>query len=131
MSTDIRPEVSSRSRWYIPRERYYELKHFCRQYRSWVLESVDICGKYPSEEVGRDELTEEQYERRELLKSKISLVESIAKESEPSIANYILLAVCDGVPYTNLRYKLGMPCGKDYFYDRYRKFFWLLNIRRK
>lgn len=24
----------------------------------------------------------------------------------------------------------GIPCGKDYYYDRYRKFFWLLDKER-
>lgn len=30
----------------------------------------------------------------------------------------------------NLKTKLGIPCGKDMYYDRYRKFFWLLNNSR-
>ena len=35
MSTDISPEISKKSRWWIPRERYYELKHFSMQYPEW------------------------------------------------------------------------------------------------
>ncbi len=39
MGTDIRPEISRRSRYDISRHRYYELKHFCLQYPEWKAES--------------------------------------------------------------------------------------------
>lgn len=32
---------------------------------------------------------------------------------------------------TILKTKLDIPCGKDMYYDRYRKFFWLLDNSRK
>ena len=35
MSTDIRPEVSVKNKYWISRHRYYELKHFCLQYGEW------------------------------------------------------------------------------------------------
>ena len=34
-------------------------------------------------------------------------------------------------PYTYLRSKLGIPCGRDMYYEKYRKFFWLLNEERE
>lgn len=30
-----RAKLSRRNPYYIPAERYYELKHFCRQYYDW------------------------------------------------------------------------------------------------
>ena len=36
MGTVIRPEVSKSNEYWIPRDRYYELEHFCLQYPSWI-----------------------------------------------------------------------------------------------
>lgn len=33
MSTTIRPEVSEKNQYWIEKHRYYELKHFCLQYK--------------------------------------------------------------------------------------------------
>lgn len=48
-----------------------------------------------------------------------------------STGNYIFKAVTDGVSYVWLNMHTDIPCGKDMFYDRYRRFFWLLDgVRR-
>lgn len=49
-------------------------------------------------------------------KEKIDLVERVAITEELS--------------YTYLRSKLDIPCGRDMYYERYRKFFWLLSEAR-
>lgn len=36
MGTNIRPELSNKSPYWIERHRYYELKHFCLQYPATV-----------------------------------------------------------------------------------------------
>ena len=36
MGTNIRPESSQSNEYWIPRDRYYELAHFCLQYPAWV-----------------------------------------------------------------------------------------------
>ena len=36
MSTQIRPETSQKNPYWIPKHRYYELKHFVMQYPAWV-----------------------------------------------------------------------------------------------
>lgn len=35
MATLIRPELSTKNKYYIDKHRYYELKHFCLQYPEW------------------------------------------------------------------------------------------------
>lgn len=35
MATLIRPELSLNNKYWIDRHRFYELKHFCLQYKSW------------------------------------------------------------------------------------------------
>ena len=61
---------------------------------------------------------------------KIKLIEKIAKETDPDLWQYILLAVTEGYSYTYSQTKLNMPCSRDMYYDRYRKFFWLLSKAR-
>ena len=41
MSTVIRPELSYRNTWFVPKHRYYELKHFCLQYPDWKKRYLD------------------------------------------------------------------------------------------
>ena len=36
MGTVITPEISEKNEYWISRHRYYELKHFCLQYKEWV-----------------------------------------------------------------------------------------------
>lgn len=47
-----------------------------------------------------------------------------------TFAPYIFMAVTEGKTYTQLQMTYAIPCGKDMFYDRYRKFYWLLSKER-
>lgn len=51
-------------------------------------------------------------------------------EADQVLYNYILKAVTEELSYTYLKSKLKIPCGKDMYYDRYRRFFWLLSNSR-
>lgn len=61
---------------------------------------------------------------------RVVLVERIAGEADNDLHTYILKAVTEGLSYTYLRTKMNIPCGRDMYYDRYRKFFWLLDNAR-
>ena len=61
---------------------------------------------------------------------KIRLIEQIAMEADRYLYEYILRAVTENLSYTYLKSRLNIPCGKDMYYDRYRKFFWLLSASR-
>ena len=50
--TDIRPEISKKNKYWISRHRYYELKHFCMQYREWLAEVNNYSG-YASADISR------------------------------------------------------------------------------
>lgn len=66
-------------------------------------------------------------EKREALGRKMQLIEETVMEAEPEIYRYLLLAVTnEGVTYEYLRTIHHIPCGKDMFYDRRRKFYYLL-----
>ena len=76
MSTVIRPEISEKNKYWISKHRFYELRHFCLQYREWERERLNIIW-VPSAQLGTtpsstpSNLTEEQAIRLEELDSKI------------------------------------------------------------
>ena len=139
MATVIRPEISKNNKYYIDKHRHYELKHFCLQYPIWkrtyaALLDLSIASSYmtgmPSGG-GLSDTTAKSAIRRTYYADKIKLVEETAKEADPYLYEYILKAVTEGLSYTYLRTIMEMPCGRDMFYDRYRRFFWLLNEARQ
>ena len=69
--------------------------------------------------------------RRVYYAERIDLIEKIAKEADKYLYEYILRAVTEGLSYTYLKSRLKIPCSRDMYYDRYRRFFWLLSEARK
>lgn len=136
MGTIIRPEISRNNRYWIDKHRHYELKHFCLQYpewkkayRSFTSISSSVTDHQPKGDFYGDP-TANQAIRRARYLERIELIERIAGEADRDLHNYILKAVTEGLSYTYLRTKLNIPCGRDLYYDRYRKFFWLLDDAR-
>lgn len=140
MCTSIRPEITSKSKYYISKHRYYELKHFCLQYCEWK-EYIDyLYSKLAPETVSFESIksitniSDSSVESLAIAfvdcQSKIDMIENVAKETDKELWNYILKAVTEGVSYTKFDMVDNIPCGKEKFYDRYRKFFWLLSKRR-
>lgn len=138
MATVIRPEISEKNKYYIAKHRYYELKHFCLQYCEWkkayksCCEALVFASRYdmlPAESMPCD-LTAKYAIKRAQYSERIKLVEKIAKETDDFLCPYILKAVTEGLSYPHLKTRLNIPCGRDMYYDRYRKFFWLLSEAR-
>ena len=140
MGTKIRPEISENNKYWISRHRYYELKHFCLQYPIWKkaysvldevcisstnLEIVTAISGFPGDPTGKCALAKVYYSER------INLLERVAIQTDKDLCAYILKAVTEDLSYTYLKTKLNIPCGKDMYYDRYRKFFWLLSKERE
>ncbi len=138
MATRIRPELSENHKYWISKHRYYELKHFCLQYPIWksayaafddtgialsTIESIPTSNM-PGDPTGKRAVMKAYY------KEKIDLIERIALDADRYLYEYILKAVTEELSYTYLRSKLDIPCGRDMYYDRYRKFFWLLSHAR-
>lgn len=136
MGTIVRPDISKRNKYWISKHRHYELKHFCLQYPTWKR----IYSENPSAAVSKihclpaysisGDVTAEQAVKRALYLEQINLVERAAIEADAELHNYILKAVTEGLSYSYLKSKLDIPCGKDLYYDRYRRFFWVLSKLR-
>ncbi len=139
MSTTIRAKISKNNKYWISRHRYYELKHFCMQYWDWVkeLESLDSMSNTElslaiSSKTNRisDPVAKCAEKREELIK-KIDLIDNCILLTDLELAGYILIGVTQGVSYTGLRVNRNIPCCKNVYYDLYRKFFWILDQKRK
>lgn len=139
MTTVLRAELSTKNKYYIDKHRYYELKHFCLQYPLWKkayaeLEAIDI----PLSMIGQESINPDPSNptmKRALMKifytERIKLVEQAAMDTDPYLYSYILKGITEEKSYTYLKTVLGIPCGRDMYYDRYRKFFWLLSKSRE
>jgi hypothetical protein len=138
MGTKIRPELSKKNKYWIPRHRYYELKHFCLQYPEWKEQYTNLSSVTTPKLTDRvfrnighhSDPTERCAERKIFYQCRIAMLEQVAVLTDKDLAKYILLAVTYGHSYTYLKTKLDIPCSKDTYYDRYRKFFWILSDLR-
>lgn len=138
MSTNVRPELSEKNKYWVEKHRYYELKHFCLQYPIWKKAYLALNGlsARPTDLItfnqngGCGDPTSNRAIAMTRYSSKIQMIEKVAKETDPELARYILVAVTEALSYEHLKARLDIPCCRDTYYDRYRRFFWLLNKER-
>lgn len=137
MKSSVRPELSKANKYWVSKNRFYELKYFCLQYPFWKKQYEEVDGMY-----GRtidsvysrlntpSDPTSKTVEMRSMYFDRMEAIEQAAIEADPYLASYILKAVTEGLSYNYLKTKLEIPCGRDMYYDRYRRFFWLLDQLR-
>lgn len=133
---NIRP--INHSKYGISKNRFRELYYWCLQYDEWLdelkyktdtVKSIEITDM-PVVHCGSD-ATQRLAIRRAQLEKNCELIEQTAIEADPNIYQYLLKAVTnEDVTYRYLRMIMGIPCGKKMYYDRRRKFYWLLDQRK-
>ena len=138
MKLSVRPETSKKSDFHINRHRYYELKHFCLQYPIWkkAHEALDGLSARPLDlaavrQSGISDPTHKCAESREFFSKRMEMVESAANETDTIIGGYILHGVTEGLAYDILEARFGVPCCRAEYYRLYRKFFWILDKKRR
>lgn len=132
----IRP--LSHSKYGISGNRFRELYYWCLQYNEWkdelryktdTVRSIEITDM-PTAHNGSD-ATQQLAIRRVQLARNCELIEQTALETDPDIYQYLLKAVTDeNVSYRYLEMIMGIPCSRNTYYDRRRKFYWLLSQRK-
>ena len=133
---ELKPELSGRNRYWISKHRYYELKHYCLQYPDWVKLLSELEIKMGAAKLGSihgtdpSDPTAKIAQMRVDLQRALHLIQQTATDASTELGIYILSAVTEGIPFTQLQTMYDMPCGKDMYYDVYRKFFWLLSQRK-
>lgn len=138
MGTVIRAELSEKNVYWISKHRYYELKHFCLQYKDWEkeLESISL---YPKTAINKiiasdseiSDPTAQLVAKQMEIADRISMIKEAAGCTDEIIGNYILVGVTEGLSYDKLNARDRIPCCKDEYYNLYRKFFWCLDQLRK
>lgn len=137
MGTVIRAKLSERNKYWVEKHRHYELKHFCLQYPIWkkIYSEIDGMNRFGEHMDGvKNNLpgdpTFKNVDKKLYFYRRMELIEQAAIEADPDLACYILKGVTEGLSYTHLKSRLEIPCSKDTYYDRYRRFFWILNKTR-
>lgn len=131
--SNVRP--INEKKYDISKHRFLELYHFCMQYSEWkdelkykkdTVRSIEVTDTPTSH--GNGDATANLAVRRAELQWKCELIEKTAIEADPDIYQYIIKGVTtEYATYRYLREIAGMPCGKNMYYDRRRKFFFLLS----
>lgn len=128
----IRP--LNEKKYNIDKHRFMELYYHCLQYPKWKEEMKYIDDTVRSVQYGtmrgsgsNGSALERAAIRRRELEERCELIEKTAVEADPEIHQYILTGVTK--EYATFRYlkHLGMPCERDMYYDRRRKFYYLLS----
>ena len=130
---NVRP--ISEKKYNISKHRFRELYYFCLQYQEWLDEL-----KYKTDDVSSVGITnmptshntnsnvERLALRRAQLEEKCKILEQTAIEADPELYQYILKAVTnEGISYNYLKMVMNIPCCKNVWYDRRRKFYYLLS----
>ncbi|RGF78683.1 hypothetical protein DXA70_06650 [Faecalibacterium sp. OF04-11AC] len=106
-----KPELSPKNPYHLSRHRYYELKHFCFQYKEWKKALALLDGwQSHGDEVGGiikgnmpSDPTEHYAMLRAYYSQHIELINDCLAMLEPAIAPYILKGVTEGLSYNQLR----------------------------
>ena len=141
MSTDTRPELSEKNKWYISKHRYYELRHFCLQYTDWKrliseFEQTCITAGITTEHINTGRYSNKVAElavRLAPLNEKMEMVRTAAYEACNHQFWYQILmeAVTENKSYDVLEAQTHiMPVSRNEWYILYRKFFWCLDKLR-
>lgn len=136
----MKNEISKKNPYFVPKHRMLELKHFCLQYPEWKKEYNRVNQLYLQGNSNLDKIyartnkhndsTAELAIKKIKYQEMMNLVENAANKADPELSNYILISVTEGISFDALNAKMRIPCCRDTFYDRWRKFFWLLSKER-
>ena len=125
MARKVREDLAKSNPYYISKFRRKELKYFCLQYYEWKKYLLSFELRTGEDEW--DDPTGDEAVERTLAKEKMTLVEKISINAGEDIKDYILIAVTQDLSYADMQKKYIIPCGRDYFYDRLHKFYYLLS----
>ena len=128
MGNATQTAVSKKNPFWIPKNRYYELKYFCLQFWDWQKRRAQLDGLATRE--NREPTEFEAIERAEL-DAKIRQVMNNARLAAHQYDDILLTGVTKGLSYDAMATKKVLPIARDAYYTIYRKFFYLLDGARR
>ena len=129
----------NKDKYNISDYRFRELYYHCLQYEEWraalkekenTLKAVQYSA-VPSSGMPGDPTTKIAIECAELFE-KCAIIESVAMAADPELYKYLLYAVThENISFNILKMQMDIPCERDRYYDRRRKFYFLLDRKLK
>lgn len=118
----------------LSKHRYYELLHWCLQYPEWekkiqelrLIPEVEQARRGNSKWIAKRGTEESGILLAEMSRNR-ETVRRVCREASEELYPWLLTAVTKGASFTELKMSHGLPCEKDMFYDRRRRFFLLLD----
>lgn len=130
------PKLSKKNKWWIPPHAIYMAYHCAMRYNEYKdeykslensLSSSGIDGM-PHGSGGISDPTERIAIKKAELRNKMEMIEETAKEADEQLYHWIMKAVTnDNITFVYLKNVMGIPCSRNTFYDRRRKFYYLLS----
>lgn len=122
---------TERSKYYVPKEVYLTVIHFCRQYPLWVaeLETEPDASKaitYDRERVqtsNQYDATSEIAMHRHMIQTKKEIIDKIAADVAKDLSQWLKLGVCYGLTYSDLSAR-GIPCVDKTYYRMRKRFYY-------
>lgn len=130
--------LSTKNPYYLTKHRFYEVYHYAMQYQEWkdeyrTAEQTMRGIAYDGVKVkssGSGDALERVAIRLTELSEKIEMLETVARETDKDLSEYILRGATDEqVTYNYLSMVLHIPCSRNTYYSLRRKFYWLLSKR--
>lgn len=132
----ITKTLSTKNPCRLERNRYLELKYFCFQYEKWKKELGDLLylKEIKSSEIKStnppDPTADLAIKRAELL-SKCEMIEQSAIEAAPGFYQGLIKGVTHNIGYDSLIANEALDISQREYYVCYRRFFWILDKKRK
>ena len=123
--------LSTKNKYYLPKETFLMVIHYCKQYPTWESELEALNGtnmgiaydKVRVQTSNSYDSTAEIAVRRAEISRKKEVIDKTAQEVAGDLWHWLILGVCHDHPYYYLQHA-GIPCGKDLYYKLRRIFYY-------
>ena len=125
-------------KYWLPKQRFLTVYHYCLQYPEWEDEynalrsAIGVSGvNYDGMPHGSgtgDPVSSDAIRLADL-DARMKQIRDTIMEVAPEIALWLLKGVTEDRPFWYLHDVMRMPCEKDMYYDRRRKFYYLMAKR--
>lgn len=134
---NIRP-VIKRNDWQLSKHEFYFVYHYALQYTEWndmvnAIASIDTPDPDESDMPKGNGISDTTFRKAVKIskyKDKMRMIENLVRETDATIYCWLLKGVTtEGCTYNYLKMVMNIPCGKNYYYEKKRKFYYLLSKR--
>lgn len=134
-----RPVIKN-NEWQLSKHEYYAAYHYALQYNEWKdmitaiasLDTPDPSNADMPKGNGTSDPTFNKAVRVSQYRDKMKMIEDLVREADPCLYYWLLRGVTDErYTYDYMRMKMNIPCGKNYYGKRRRRFYYLLNEKLK